>query len=422
MRKALRIARQEILTAALRPSFLLGALIAPLFMSLLMIASTRMGGGSPAVLQTPEDSVKLLAEASQAAGFVDLSGIIQTYPPDFEAESLTRYPDEGAARADLRSGEIDSFYLIPEDYLESGRIAVVRDDISPWDAFSALEAPDLEYLLNYNLLEGDEILLSQIRRPMELQTVARNAASRPQPADREVGDAFRPMMVAMVLYSALMMGASLLVQSLRAERANRTLEVMLLSVSPLELVSGKIAGLGLVCVGQVGLWAVMMGGVQAFNHTAASGPLPAGGLDLSLTPVSVLAAGVFFLLGFLLYAALLTAAGVLLVDPQQITQMAFLITAPLMLSILLVVLFVTMPNGGAAEFFSLLPLTSPILLPVRLLVANVPAWQAILSAGLLALADLAAVLFVARLLRAHTLLTGQSFHPIRMLRTVLARA
>jgi ABC-2 type transport system permease protein len=187
------------------------------------------------------------------------------------------------------------------------------------------------------------------------------------------------------------------------EKENRTAELLLTSLSPRELMLGKVVGLGAVALFQMAIW---LGGGQFLlvGGAVAASALTGQGLSLSF----FLWAIVFFLFGYVVYAAALGALGALAPNMREGSQFTFVLLIPLLIPLWLNNVFFNDPHGPFATAMSLFPLTAPTAMVTRLSVGGVPAWQPFVAlAGLIVTAYLFVVL-AARFFRADTLLSGAS--------------
>lgn len=136
-----------------------------------------------------------------------------------------------------------------------------------------------------------------------------------------------------------------MLQSVTKEKENRTVEILLVSLRPRELMSGKILGLGVVALLQVVIWAG--GGLLVLKSNPLSGvTLPDGFLIWALP---------YFILGYLLYASILGAIGALVPSAREGAQFTFIVMLPLMLPLWLSNIFIESPNEPVSVFFHLVP-------------------------------------------------------------------
>jgi ABC-2 type transport system permease protein len=184
------------------------------------------------------------------------------------------------------------------------------------------------------------------------------------------------------------------------EKENRTIELVLTSVQPWQVMAGKVLGLGALSLLQLLVWLV-------FGRGLLSVGAPADGLGGSGLSADVwLWMIVLFLLGFLLFGSIMAAVGAIGASVRESGQITGFLTLPLLLPLWFAPLIAQQPNSTLSLVLSLLPITAPVTMILRLSEGAVPAWQLALSLTLLVLAVVGAMALAARLFRATTLLTG----------------
>jgi ABC-2 type transport system permease protein len=182
---------------------------------------------------------------------------------------------------------------------------------------------------------------------------------------------------------------------------------MVATVRPSALMGGKILGIGTVGLTQIGIWAVL---IWLISNTAG-GMLGSAGSDL-LSQVGITAPMVFFfvvyfVLGFLFYAALYGAAGAMVNSDTEAQQIQTPITLPIVLALMLMFIAIRDPNNVVARIASMIPFFSPIVMMVRITVLMPPLWEIALSLAIL-LASIWGVLWVAgRIFRVGLLMYGK---------------
>ena len=233
-----------------------------------------------------------------------------------------------------------------------------------------------------------------------------------------------------MLYMFMVFSGNMVMTSTLEEKTNRIVEVIISSVRPFELMMGKIISSGLVCITQLVLWVVMLATLSAAGIAglstymndkstqamtemtvnassemaqAATVAQTAGSSDkiaevvAQLSQVDFVAIGlisiVFFILGYLLYAALYAAVGSAVDSAADAGQFVMPITIPLLVAFYCAIIIIDNPNGPVGFWMSMIPLTSPVVMMVRI-PFGVPAWEIVLSAVLL-LATFLAVTWVA---------------------------
>jgi ABC-2 type transport system permease protein len=168
-------------------------------------------------------------------------------------------------------------------------------------------------------------------------------------------------------------------RSVIEEKSSRVLEVLLGSVTPMQLMAGKIIGVGAVGLTQIFLWAVAGNLLGSGSHAMASHLLGTAMQDAHLaTPVLVLFP-VFFILGYATYACLYAAIGAMVNSDEEASQFQFPVTFPLLLCMVFATAIIRDPNTPLAFWLSMFPLTAPIIMFVRVSVSMPPTWQIALS-------------------------------------------
>jgi ABC-2 type transport system permease protein len=401
MNKTVLILRHELTTTLRRPSFLLVAFGIPLLAILIVAGITIVNRGSKGNGDATSDAQSFELEVE---GYVDPSGLIDVIPDSIPPGHLLAYADEGQAQQALASGEIAAYYVIPEDYVERGELFYVYPDTR------SLTSDGQEWLilraLLANLVGGDDRLAEWVWSPMDLEVTSLTPEPKRDAGQSSLLLRFFPALVVALFYASFMINSNLLSESVSSEKENRTIEVLMLSVTPQQLLAGKIVGLGIAgllhTIAWVGTIFVVM------NTSGQTLHLPEG----FTFPVSVVAWGLmFFLLGFAMYASLMAGVGALTSRLKEASQASFMVLMPLVAGYLVGFLA---PLAGASQealpvALSLFPLTAPVVMVMRLTDGSVPLWQLLLSVGLMAVTAYAIIRAVAAMFHAQNLLSGQPF-------------
>lgn len=412
MRNVGIVIRHEIVTMLGTRSFWLMTFIFPVLImgfSLLPNLIAQDAIEEAGLLPTGENA----DQAAAAIGYVDRAGAIRSLPPGVTAEILRPYPDEETARGDLQAGLIQQYYVLPADLWDTGRAVAVGKQLTPLGGLGSENL--IEYILNYNLV-GDAGLAAAMVDPM-VSVEGRALAPAVKTDTSGILGFLVPFVVMFVLFFVITMSGGFMLQSVAKEKENRTAEVLLLSLRPRELMLGKVIGLGVVALLQMGVW--LGAGALLLSGGTLVASL-AGGFSL---PLAFLAwAIVYFILGYLLYASVLGALGALAPTAREGAQFTFVLLLPLMAPFFLYQMFADAPNGPLATGLSIFPLTAPTAMMARMSVVDVPIWQIVLSVGGLAVTTYLFVLLAARFFRADTLLSGESLNWGRLRREVLGRS
>lgn len=237
-----------------------------------------------------------------------------------------------------------------------------------------------------------------------------------------------------MLYMFLLIYGVMVMQSVIEEKNNRVLEVIVSSVRPFDMMLGKILGVASVAVLQIVIWIVLIAGVGYFvipellpaEISAAMSmlqqgmPLEAvqGSTDtnmlqaiIALTDTGYLAKIFISLLllvvgGFLLYAAMFAAVGSAVDTPQDAQQLQTPITLPIILALLVMLQVINDPTSDIAFWFSMIPLTSPIVMMARI-PYDIPAWEIAVSLIALYATFIAVVWLASKIYRVGILMHGK---------------
>ncbi len=229
-------------------------------------------------------------------------------------------------------------------------------------------------------------------------------SAAPQRAESNMLTFFLPYAVTMLFYIIILSAASLLLSSVAKEKENRMMEILLVSVTPRQLLTGKIVALGMVGLLQTIVWVGTGRLLLARSGTTFNLPIA-----FQLPPSFLFWGLIFFLLGYAVYASLMAGLGALVPNLREASQATIVVIFPLIIPIVLLSVLINDPNSTLAVILSLFPLTSPVAMMTRLSAGNVPLWQTTLSAVLLAVTAVMIVRSVARMFRAQTILSGQPF-------------
>jgi ABC-2 type transport system permease protein len=399
MKKTLLLIRNELYRVTMRRSFLVMLFLVPLITFGVVILTTNSND------QRRENPINPAQSAAPGRpvleGYVDQSGLIRELPVDM-AGKLRPFADEEAAASAMRAGEIKDYYVLPADYLQSGKIVMIQANYNPLSENTQSDA--FQSLVERSLLNGSPVA-SRFEDPFaHLETTVLSEA---QP--RNLGGSvsfFLPYAVAMMFYIVIFGSASLMLNNITDEKKNRMIEILMTSVTPLQMLTGKMIALGLVGLLQTVVWAGT--GLALLRVSGRAMNLPPS----FQLPAGILLWGViFFLLGYAVYASLMAGIGALVPNLREASQATIVVMLPVMIPLMMTGVLSETPNGPVSVGLSLFPLTAPVAMMARLVASSsVPVWQPVLAAVLLAITALVVVRSVAGMFRAQNLLSGRAFN------------
>lgn len=412
MKKTWLVLKTEFINTVTRRSFILTLILVPLILALILGAISLFGGGDnddQGAISQPGPVTNI------AEGYVDQANIISQLPDWVEQGRLVSYDSEEAARQDTESGHLQGYYIIPANYLETGSIQYVRTDFNPFTAMD--ESGIIDGVIEYNLLGAVDQRYDTYLNPIQVQPVDLTPGGQERRSQIDNPLAFYlPYGVTMLFYILILTSASLMLNSVAKEKENRVIEILLSSVKPNELLTGKILGLGLVGLLQLVVW--LGSALYLLRIGGRTLKIPAG---LELPPELLLWGILFFILGYLLYASFMAGVGALVPNLREATQATTVIVLPMIVPLVLLGVIIEQPNAALPLTLSLIPFTGPTTMMTRLAVGSVPLWQLLLSAGLLLVTVMLMMRAVARMFRAQTLLTGKKFSLGLYIRVLLGK-
>lgn len=409
MNKTLVIARHEFLTTILRKGYLLTVVGMPLLCAGLGVASfltrsmieQRMAGPDAVglidrahfVALTLGDGINQNTESAYS-GLVGL-GKEKTY-------RFVPYQDLGAALEDLRRERLAACYLIDEDYLTTGKVSTytLEGGLS-----SLLSSPGRSQL--YNLIRASLLkervasdIFDRIVNPGHLSEVSVTEAGQVNEERNKFQRVARflgPLSMFILLNISIFLSSGYLLQGISEEKQNRVIEVLLSSVRSGQLLTGKIIGLG-----AAGLLQVLVYVIFLFVPTMAVFRV----IELSLANVAV--SLLYFILGYVLFAALMAGTSVLGSSPRENGQLSGIWSLISMIPLSLIGPLSQNPNSTLAHILSYIPITAPVTMLLRIsLLSKVPYLDVLISVVTLIAGIYFAVKGATRVFRAASLMHGK---------------
>jgi len=383
MRETWLVARHEYLSRVRQRSFLVGTL------SILAIIAVVMGVTTFIVLGGRDD---------RPVGYVDHAGVFSGQASSVtDALEIRAYPDTTAARAALEAGVIQAFYLLPRDYLSRREVTLFYGKEAPGeltraafdDALRVALAARAPAAAQQRLIDGSLVML-------------RTLDGRRQVDPSSIVDALLPFIAGFLFILATMSSSGYLLQALTAEKENRTAEVMITTLTPMQLVGGKSVGLMAVSLTQLAIWLAV-----AVVAIAVAGRYVPELRGLHVSPGLVAVILLYFLPAYALIAGMMTAIGAIMPDQQQGQQIAGILNMMFFVPYFLAVIFFANPNGPLAVALTLFPTTAFTAITVRWGMTTIPTWQLAASWIILVVSAAFCIIFAAQIFRVGMLAYGQ---------------
>ena len=388
MRKLFLVFKHEYTRRVKTRGFVFSVVSIPIiliFAILLGIISVRMQSNPLPVGLVDKGSV-----FKNAAFEADYSDMIA--PP----VEIVRFIDEENGIVTLEKGGIQALFIISEGYLESGLIEVKAINPPGDNAYARMNRFIQTHLANENRSE----YIARINEGSDFIIQSLDGSRKTNRQDWFV--VLFPFMVGLIFVVVINISGGYLVQSVVDEKANRTMEMIVTSVSSKALMGGKI--LGNLCVGlsQLIIWLFFVViGVIGIEFLFGFGYVP------TIQGVHYIMFFGIFIPGFILIAGLMTIVAVSATSLREAQQISMLFTLPMVSPYWFAGAVFENPSHPLSKIMSLFPLTAVVTMPLRVAVEIVPAWQLVLVSALTWTSAIGALLLAAKVFRMGMLRFGK---------------
>jgi ABC-2 type transport system permease protein len=310
---------------------------------------------------------------------------------------------------------LDGVLVITDQDVEGGKIGYYGTNVASFNDMRLLERAISPVLRRERLAQrgADSAMIAAAAVDLDLQT---NKVTKGKVTGESGESSFwLAYITSFVMYFSLIMYGIQVMGAVLEEKSNRIVEVLISSVTPFELLLGKVIGVAGAGLLQLGIW-----GGAGFYLTSALAARSTGGADQvamdgtrqsmsmpAVTPDLVIVILVFFLLGFLLYSALYAAVGAMCSSQQETQQAAQPVTILLALGFIAMFTLINDPSSSIARTLSFVPFFSPLVIPVRYALSPLPLGEVLGSIGATLLGVVAVVWFAGRIYRVGILSYGK---------------
>ncbi|MGQ0701827.1 MAG: ABC transporter permease [Gemmatimonadales bacterium] len=424
MRKVWAVIRREVVERVRTKAFILSTLLFPVLMGVLVVLPAFLMGRS-----TGTRTVALVDATTNDLGS-RIEATLQSERIGRGPEALPRYRVQrfpAAGRATLvrdslvpytglsrkRAGGWDGILVVSDSTVPSGRADYYGANVASFRDMEELERT-MRPVVIAERLEGIGVDLETVMKSVQGINLATTKVSNGRLTSESGASTFvLAYAMGFILYFALLLFGTQVMTSIIEEKTSRIVEVLASSLTPFQMMLGKVVGVGLVALIQLGIWAgiaAYLGSHQAqilglFGATPGPGgpmfTLPAMPLDLMVVFF------LFFALGFLLYAAAYAAVGAMCSTVQDAQQLQM----PVMLFVLagFFSTFALMrdPNGTAAQVLSFIPMLAPFAVPLRYSISPIAPLELVASIAVTVLGMLLIVWVASRIYRVGILMYGK---------------
>ncbi len=404
--------QREYLERVRTRSFLIFTLVMPAFMAGSVLVPTKLaemnsGGERHLVLvvNNPQIAAAVTQELSTSKpperstpdenSLLPTTYVIQvdTTPTEAERELL---------RQRVSDGKITGFLWLTDEALAQRTVTYSTKEAADFGQSVELRNAVRAAITKQNLLQrgmsGQEV--DSLLTPIQFKTVRTEKGREGTSATTVFATAFG---MVMLLYVVVMIYGIAVMRSVIEEKSTRILEVLLSSVTAKELLAGKILGVGAVGLTQILIWVTCAALFSVPGLLASKSFLG----EVHIPIIGVVAFAIFFLLGYLLYSSMYAAIGSMVNSDQEAQQMQWPAMIPIILAVFMMNPVLQHPNSSLSFWLSMVPFFAPILMLVRVLIDQPPAWQLALCVAVMLATVYGLLLLSSRIYRVGILMYGK---------------
>ncbi len=405
MRNILLIAKREYLEQVRGRTFLITTILLPtvflgvFYLSFLSGKNSGVGKHIAVACSDPalgaEIRTEILAD-TEAKAKVDL----------FDAEMPGMLMDSDRAKlvSEVNDKTIDGFLWV--DVPANGPVVATYDAQTAGDFVTAerLQSALNQALLRRRLMQSGVAASAADALLKTVKVNTRQVKNGQEVTSNAVSSFYSAYIMALLLTMTTMIYGLNVGRSVIQEKTSRIFEVMLATVRPHEMLTGKLIGIGAVGLSQILIW---VGAGGAFAASALGAQYLNGNLQIHISAFQIFLFAVYFLLGYTLNSALFAGLGATLETEQELQQYSPLAALPVWISFSMILLISSNPNSFWVVLASLFPPCTPIVMFLRMGSQMPPLWQIGASIGLMLLAIWAVLWFSTRLYRIGILMYGK---------------
>jgi ABC-2 type transport system permease protein len=424
MRKIFAIVRRELVERVRTKAFLIGTFLLPVVIVGMMVIPTLLMTGTERTKQ-----IAIVDGTSANVGAQLEAGLgLRTFRKS--GEDFPRY-DIALVRADGRveairdslvaitgwsreamPGTLDGVLVITDETIETGDAAYLGGDAGSLEGISDLQRALSNVLMQTRLSSAgvDPAIVGRALTPADLET--RKVTDGRLTGESGTASFLLAYAMGFLLYFGIFFYGQQTATSVIEEKNSRIMEVLASSLTPFQMLLGKIVGVGLTGLLQLAIWGGVMfialsrraqiaGLFGADPATVAALPLPSFPPDLLVIFL------LYFVLGFMIYGALFAAVGSMVNTVQEMQQFLFPVMMLIIFAFLGMFAVLKDPTAGIGVTFSFIPFFAPIVMPVRWSMASVPMGQLLLSLATMVAGVLAVAWLAGRIYRTGILMYGK---------------
>ena len=309
---------------------------------------------------------------------------------------FVRQKGEVSAMDSIRKKSIDGYLSIPATITNNGIVQYYSNSLSNIKIHSQLRGALNQIVIEQRMINNkiDVDVVGKLSQAISFETFEVDKGGTASKGDA-ISNFFIPYLFLMILFMTIFMSGQLLLRSVIEERSSRTIEILLSSVDPDQLMMGKILGLGALGLSQM-IFYLLAGIATTYYRELAV--IEIGQLPLFL---------VYFLTGYLFFASIYAAMGTLFTSEQEAQQTSGLIGIIAVLPLIFASYFITNPGSSFTIAISYFPPLTPFMMILRIATATVGATEILLTSVLMVISCWIMIKFSGKIFRTAILLYGK---------------
>ena len=327
---------------------------------------------------------------------------------------------EQSMREAILAKQIKSFVVVPEDYLSAGSLRYFSETGTDFVLRDTIRAHVGNTIVSVRMakegLDAERIAYLSSRPGFETIVVSKDAGGETAGQD-EFSVIMTSIAFVMLLYMTILLHGQSAARSVMKEKTSKTVEIMLSSIKPSEMLFGKLFGQAAAALLQYAFWIS-----TAALLIKVIGPAANLSLPVALNGANLFYLVLFFILAFFIYSSAYAGIGAAAEDESHLAQLSWPVMIFLIVPMVMVSAIIMNPQAPLVVFLSLFPLTAPIVMFERLLIGAPAAWEVVLCVCILLAAIAATILVSAKIFRVGILMTGKRFKLGEILKWVRYKA
>lgn len=410
MRKIWAVVRREFLERVRSKWFIIATVLGPVFVIAITVLPSLLLMGTSQRRSVVVLSAGAGSLAERVQGQLARGGSLQVSVQETSEERQDVAINELTQRVQARV--LDGFVILTSSSLEAGAAEYRGRNVSSLRDMATMESALRQSMIAERLtrLGVDPAVVNEAQSRITVRTLRiskRGATGESGEASFIVG-----YFVALLLYMVILLYGINVMRSVLEEKQSRIIEVLVSSLRPFQLMLGKVIGVAGVGVFQFVIWGLSGWALVRYRAQILSlFKVPAAQVNAFQMPhISgelLMVALLYFLLGYLLYSALFAVVGAIVTSDSEAQQAQQPVMMLLVFSLMVSFSAFSDASGKLASITSLVPFSSPIVMPVRVATSDVPLSELALSLGILVVSALLVVWVSARIYRIGILMYGK---------------